>query len=99
MKSTARTKLFGMLPGNLREALGLLVVGGLRGWAVKSYSQEGEDRILHSIFETVADGFYVDIGAHHPKRFSNTYLFYQRGWRGINVDAMPGSMVRFKRVR
>ena len=24
-------------------------------------------------------GFYIDVGAHHPKRFSNTYLFYKKG--------------------
>ncbi|MGH8218252.1 MAG: FkbM family methyltransferase [Steroidobacteraceae bacterium] len=64
-----------------------------------SYSQEGEDRILSRIFDGQRTGFYVDIGSHHPFRFSNTYLFYRRGWRGINIDAMPGSMVVFKRHR
>jgi FkbM family methyltransferase len=44
-------------------------------------------------------GFYVDVGAHHPKRFSNTYKLYLRGWRGLNVDATPGSMALFKSVR
>jgi hypothetical protein len=44
-------------------------------------------------------GFYVDVGAHHPIRFSNTYLFYRRGWRGVNFDAMPGSMRAFDRLR
>lgn len=64
-----------------------------------SYSQEGEDRILYRIFEKKTCGFYVDIGAHHPKRFSNTYLFYKKGWKGINVDAMPGAMKAFKKTR
>jgi hypothetical protein len=64
-----------------------------------SYSQEGEDRVLARIFGATHRGFFVDIGAHHPKRFSNTYLFYRRGWSGINVDAMPGSMRAFRRVR
>ncbi len=44
-------------------------------------------------------GFYVDVGAHHPLRFSNTYKFYKRGWHGINIDAMPGSMDLFNRLR
>ncbi|MBE9015031.1 FkbM family methyltransferase [Chroococcidiopsidales cyanobacterium LEGE 13417] len=65
----------------------------------KSYSQEGEDLILNKIFECKQNGFYVDVGAHHPKRFSNTYLFYQKGWNGINIDAMPGSMNLFKKYR
>ena len=41
----------------------------------------------------------MDIGAHHPKRFSNTYYFYKNGWRGINIDAMPGGMRAFNKVR
>lgn len=69
------------------------------GYALKSYSQEGEDMILRRIFEHQKKGFYVDVGAHHPKRFSNTYYFYKQGWSGINIDAMPGSMKAFDRCR
>lgn len=68
-------------------------------YSTLSYSQEGEDLILKRIFEGQSIGLYVDVGAHHPKRFSNTYLFYKMGWRGINIDAMPGSMKEFRRVR
>ncbi|WP_246828938.1 FkbM family methyltransferase [Synechococcus sp. PCC 7502] len=64
-----------------------------------SFSQEGEDRILARIFEGQESGFYIDIGAHHPQRFSNTYLFYLKGWRGINIDAMPKSMDIFNSLR
>lgn len=66
---------------------------------VKSYSQEGEDMVLRRVFEHQETGFYVDVGAHHPKRFSNTYYFYKKSWRGINIDAMPGSMDEFNKVR
>lgn len=65
----------------------------------KSYALQGEDLILREFFEYAKNGFYVDVGAHHPFRFSNTYLFYQSGWRGINIDAMPGSMKLFNRFR
>src|SRR5690554_6253894 len=71
----------------------------LRDFSRKSYSQEGEDILLEKLFEGKNDGFYVDVGAHHPRRFSNTYLLYRRGWRGINIDAMPGSMAEFRRLR
>lgn len=47
----------------------------------------------------IKDGFYVDIGAHHPYRYSNTYLLYKKGWHGINIDATPGSMKSFNRLR
>ncbi|OQB54448.1 MAG: hypothetical protein BWX99_02038 [Deltaproteobacteria bacterium ADurb.Bin151] len=66
----------------------------------KSWSQEGEDLILSRYFENLkTKGFYVDVGAHHPLRFSNTYKFYKQGWHGINIDAMPGSMDLFNRLR
>lgn len=64
-----------------------------------SYSQEGEDLVLSRLFENQRHGFYVDIGAHHPFRFSNTYLLSRRGWRGINVDPNPQAMRLFGRLR
>ncbi|OIR19137.1 hypothetical protein GALL_00160 [mine drainage metagenome] len=66
-----------------------------------SYSQEGEDLVLARILGElgITTGFFVDIGAHHPARFSNTYYFYRRGWRGINVDALPGTKRLFRRMR
>jgi hypothetical protein len=94
------TGLRRFVPGAVRRAL---------RWAVDccrwdryqqvGYSQEGEDQVLKRIFGAQQSGFYVDVGAHHPQRFSNTYLFYRRGWRGINIDAMPGSMAAFNRCR
>lgn len=65
----------------------------------RAYSQEGEDLILARYFDSRENGFFVDVGAHHPHRFSNTYLLYRRGWHGVNIDAMPGSMHRFRTAR
>src|SRR5699024_7019152 len=66
-----------------------------------SYSQEGEDMVLRSFYEDKKHykGFYVDIGAHHPFRFSNTMYFYKKGWRGINVEANPKALKLFKVFR
>jgi FkbM family methyltransferase len=66
-----------------------------------TYSQEGEDILLAEMFldKGGRPGFYVDIGAHHPVRFSNTYAFYLHGWNGINIDAAPGSMEMFRQLR
>lgn len=89
-----------LVPKALKAVLKkLLSFAGWDEWAVRSWSQEGEDLILKRIFGAEYSGFYVDIGAHHPKRFSNTFLFYQRGWRGINIDAMPESMAKFNKIR
>ena len=71
----------------------------LNPYAIESYSQEGEDMILRRLFEKQEIGFYIDVGAHHPKRFSNTYFFYKKGWHGINIDAMPDSMKAFNKSR
>ncbi len=67
----------------------------------KSFAQDGEDVVLLAFFENRKryHGFFVDVGAHHPVRFSNTWIFYRRGWRGINIDPTPGSMQRFRMCR
>lgn len=65
----------------------------------KSYSLEGEDLLINGLLEFKKNGFYVDIGAYHPVKFSNTNLFYKNGWQGINIDAMPGSMRVFNLKR
>ena len=71
----------------------------LYGYARRSYAQEGEDVLLERIFGKRSKGFYIDVGAHHPVRFSNTYLFYKRGWRGINIEPNPRLAELLKRYR
>ena len=66
---------------------------------VLSFAQEGEDRLLLRLLEGSPPGFYVDVGAHHPQRFSNTHAFYLRGWRGLNIDPAPGTKALFDRLR
>ncbi len=63
------------------------------------YSQNGEDLILQHLFRSKINGFYVDVGAHHPKRFSNTFALYKKGWIGINIDANPISIKFFNVFR
>ena len=80
-------------------------------YAQRSFSLEGEDILFQSylfryvhVFKMLpanimSDGFYLDIGAHHPRRHSNTCLLYRRGWTGINIDPMPGSKELFDKER
>ena len=71
-------------------------------YARQSYSQYGEDMTLRAIFTRFPNeyqGYYIDVGAHHPKRFSNTYFFYQLGWRGICIDPRPDIKETFLRYR
>ncbi len=68
-------------------------------YASKSYSQEGEDMILKRFFGRRSSGFYIDVGAHHPRRFSNTFYFYKRGWRGVNIEPSPAAVGAFRKDR
>lgn len=63
-----------------------------------SFSQEGEDIILEGIIGK-DKGFFIDIGAYHPFRFSNTFKFYQKGWKGINIEPTPNKINLFKLFR
>ncbi len=54
-----------------------------------SFAQESEDLVLNKIFGNQSNGFFIDIGANHPIRFSNTWFFYKKGWRGINIEPNP----------
>lgn len=65
----------------------------------QAFSSEGEDLVLKRIFGDKSGGVYVDVGAHHPFRYSNTYLFYKSNWWGINIEPMPGSKSLFDRYR
>jgi hypothetical protein len=55
--------------------------------------------IVRSLFPVNYKGTYVDIGAHHPVFLSNTFHFYRKGWKGLNIDACPGSMLKFNMLR
>lgn len=54
----------------------------------RSFSQYAEDLLIQiALNETNSNSkFYVDVGCHHPRRGSNTYYFYKKGWRGILID-------------
>jgi FkbM family methyltransferase len=53
------------------------------------HSQFYEDYILSYVFQDVAKGTYVDVGAHDPDTSSVTKYFYLKGWRGVNVEPNP----------
>lgn len=52
----------------------------------KSFSSEGQDKILESLFRDIKQGFYVDVGCNHPIKNNNTYSFYKKKWSGICID-------------
>ena len=70
-------------------------------YSKKSFSQCGEDLIVDFILkaDSINNGNYVDIGAHHPFWLNNTYFFYKIGWRGLNIDAQKNCYELFNKYR
>ena len=66
-----------------------------------SYSQFGEDLVVRTHFSDFdnSKGRFIDVGAFHPFKYSNTMLLSQLGWRGINVDCDPVKIARFEKLR
>lgn len=66
---------------------------------MQTYSQDFEDIHLQRFFDSKYIGFYVDVGAYDPERFSNTALFYKKGWRGINIEPNKSAIEKFNQER
>jgi FkbM family methyltransferase len=64
-----------------------------------SFAQNYEDVILWRTLKGVQSGFYVDCGAYSPTSHSVTKAFYDRGWRGINIEPVPHLLSVFNDLR
>jgi FkbM family methyltransferase len=70
-----------------------------------SFSQSGEDIVIQALLRdqqpeaNEQPGFFFDVGAYHPFRYSNTFLLYLRGWRGVNIDANANAIAQFQLMR
>lgn len=64
-----------------------------------SYTPFGEDIIIDKLLKAKKGGFYVDVGAYDPTRFSITKRFYLRGWNGINIEPNPEGIKKFTKER
>jgi FkbM family methyltransferase len=74
--------------------------GRLPGQVGISFSQFAEDLVLWHYLSDRWNGFYVDVGAHDPYRFSNTYLLHRfRHWHGINIDLDDGAVRSLAQAR
>ena len=66
-----------------------------------SSAQNNEDVMLWRALKGVHEGFYIDVGAADPVDLSVTKLFYDHGWRGINIEPDPdfSTWLRLRRPR
>lgn len=51
------------------------------------------------LFKPHAPGFFVEVGANHPRRGSQTWHLERRGWRGVLVEPLPEHAARLRRDR
>lgn len=69
----------------------------------KTNSQSGEDAIVAYIMMVLGykphEVTYLDLGANHAKRMSNTYQFYRNGAQGVLVEANPELIPELKLLR
>ena len=63
------------------------------------HGQCAEDTALARFFPKRHKGFFVDVGCFHPVKYNNTFRFYKRGWRGINIDIDAIKIEGFRMVR
>lgn len=61
------------------------------------YSQTGGDILIRYAFSNLGINTFswLDIGAHHPFKISNTAAFYKIGLRGINIEGDPKLIKKF----
>ena len=64
-----------------------------------SYAQNYEDIMLWRALKDINKGFYIDIGAYSPTYHSVTKLFYDAGWRGINIEPNPIFIDKFNKEK
>ncbi len=64
-----------------------------------SYSLNFEDVILHRAFAGRERGFYVDVGAGHPRFENDTCALHEKGWVGINVEPNEAFIEAFREAR
>ncbi|MEA5516905.1 FkbM family methyltransferase [Nodularia sp. UHCC 0506] len=74
---------------------------------IHSYSQTGEDRIIHAIINIYgkwekadfSSQYYVEVGCNEPIQYSNTFDLYKRGWKGLCIDGNELLINKFKKLR
>ncbi len=68
-------------------------------YAEINYSQTGEEKIINYYLGNIQNGFYVEVGANHPIKISNTFNLYIKGWEGICIDPNQNLVKLFKKIR
>jgi FkbM family methyltransferase len=68
---------------------------------MESHSQFGEDKLVIEYFCSlgITEGFFLEIGANHPTKLSQTWLLEKSGWHGILIEPLPHCAVLLRAER
>jgi FkbM family methyltransferase len=64
--------------------------------------EEREQQLVREFLEFItaaAPGFFVEVGANHPTRGSQSWHLERRGWRGVLVEPLPENAERLRAAR
>lgn len=64
-----------------------------------SVSQSGEDLLVLDYFKQKSRGFFIEVGANDPVKFSQTWLLEQHGWQGALVEPLALKCDRLREQR
>jgi len=81
---------------NIVKLAKAVLSGAIKG----HFGQWAEDVLVRKLFpKQKSSGVYLDIGAYHPFKHSNTAYFWLKGWNGFNIDANPKTIALFNKTR
>ena len=67
---------------------------------VESFSQYGQDAFIYwMVFGGKHEGIFMDVGGNDPITINNTYLFEQKGWKGIAFEPMKSQADKWINTR
>jgi FkbM family methyltransferase len=82
-------------PSRFEKTTYLYKITHFQRMTTRYYGQFYEDYILGYVFGSQKTGFYIDVGANDPNKWNSTRYFYQRGWRGINIEP---NAIQFRKI-
>lgn len=53
------------------------------------FGQEVEDGLRRAFFSDTERGYFVEVGANHPERSSQTFDLERSGWTGVLIEPQP----------
>jgi FkbM family methyltransferase len=69
---------------------------------VENPPEDRQQRLVREFLEFLSPrplGFFVEVGANHPVKGSQTWHLEQRGWRGVLVEPLPEHAGRLREAR